>query len=88
VQGVDAIYDRKELARPTLVFVTPPVEGWTFAVGAWAFGDDRRSLENVVDIVRDLSSTFGEAQGLASHRIVEYHHWILARNGHIERSFA
>jgi hypothetical protein len=87
-QGVGAIYDRTELARATLVFVTPPVKGWTLAAGWWAMGQgDRHSLENIVTIARDLSSTFGEAQGFASYRVVDYYHWILARNGHVERSF-
>jgi hypothetical protein len=83
-QGVEAAYDPKR----NLVFVTPPVEGWTFVVGRGTFPDDKRSLQNIVGIVRELSSTFGEAQGFASHRVIEYHHWILARNGHIERCYA
>ena len=56
----------------------------------WSVGvsGDHRALEGVVGLVRDLSSAFGEAQGFASHRVIEYHHWILARNGHIAGSFA
>jgi hypothetical protein len=70
-QGVDAVYDRRKLARATLVFVTPPVKGWTLVAGWWAMGQgDRRSLENIVTTVKDLSSTFGEAQGFASFRVI------------------
>jgi hypothetical protein len=87
-QGIQAVYDRKEMLRATLVFVTPPVEGWTLVVGWWTLPDDRHSLENIARMVKDLSSAFGETQGFASYQIPEYHHWILAVNGNVERSFA
>jgi len=71
------------------VFIAPPVSGWTLVVGWWAAGEgDRRSVRTVEKIVVNLSSRFSEAQGFATHRIVEYHHWILARDGNLVRSFA
>ena len=50
--------------------------------------DDHGSVEAVTKIVADLSSRFGEAHGYATHRVVEYHHWIVAKRGQVIRSFA
>jgi hypothetical protein len=81
--GIDAAYEGSS------VFVTPPVNGWVCIVGEWAAGlGDRRSVESIAKTVAELSTRFGEAHGYATHRIVEYHHWILARGGRAYRCFA
>jgi hypothetical protein len=49
---------------------------------------DRQSIESLEKQLADLSSTFGEAHAYATHRVIEYHHWMLARNGILLRSFA
>lgn len=85
VEGVEAAYNSGDDA----VFVTPQIRGWILVVGRWAIGaGDRRSVDAIGQLLGQLSSKFGEAQGFATHRIIEYHHWILAINGHIQRSFA
>lgn len=81
--GIQAAY------KGGFVFVTPPVNDWTCIIGEWAAGTgDRRSVESIARIVSDLSSRFGEAQGYATHRVIEYHHWILAKKGRVLRCFA
>jgi hypothetical protein len=82
--GIEAVYrDGRS------VFVTPPVTGWLCVVGDWAAGTgERQSVEKIAKIISDLSSRFGEAHGYATHRTVEYHHWILAKAGQIVRCFA
>ncbi|HYZ86838.1 MAG TPA: hypothetical protein VE621_20650 [Bryobacteraceae bacterium] len=85
------------------IFITPPVNGWICVLGDWPMGIGRRrsissvsvpsgitrqSVEAVSKIVADLSSRFGEAHGYAKHRVVEYHHWILAKQGRVVRCFA
>lgn len=71
------------------VFVSPPVRGWVCIIGEWAAGtSERSSVQAVAKVVAELSSRFGEAQGYATHRVVEYHHWIMAKDGQVIRSFA
>jgi len=61
------------------VFVSPPIGGWVCIIGEWAMGTgERGSFQGVAKAVADLSARFGEAQGYATHRIIEYHHWIMA----------
>jgi hypothetical protein len=94
--GIEAAYKGRS------VFITPPVNGWISIVGDWAMGTEQwrsvlsvsapsevshRSVETIAKIVAELSSKFGEAQGYATHRVTEYHHWILAKQGRIVRCF-
>jgi len=53
---------------PFPVFVTPPVAGWTLVLLA-------PSLAEADFDLAALSRRFGEAQKLASHRVVESHEW-------------
>jgi hypothetical protein len=50
--------------------------------------DGGPAVEAISKDIVTLSATFGEAQGFASHRVIEYHHWMLARNGRLVRCFA
>jgi len=82
-EGIEAAYEKG------LVFVTPPVRDWVCIVGNHAAErNDRAPVEAISKDVVQLSSTFGEAQGFASHRVVEYHHWMLAKKGRLLRCFA
>jgi hypothetical protein len=87
--GIDAAYGdayRIVLSR-SRVFVSPPVNGWIFVVGQWTMGDgdDPGSIEQ---LITRLSKEFGEAQAFATYRVIEYHHWMRAKSGDLERSFA
>ena len=53
---------------PFPVFVTPPVDGWTLVLLAPSLAEAELDLAG-------LSQRFGEAQKLASHRVVESHEW-------------
>lgn len=46
------------------------------------------SVDVISRRVAELIFRFGEAQGYATHRVVEYHHWILAKEGQVVRCFA
>jgi len=82
-EGVEAAYQGRG------VFVTPPVNGWICLVGRWAMPrGDQDPLRSLGPILIDLSARFGEAQSFATHRVIEYHHWIRAKQGKIERCFA
>lgn len=81
--GIDAAY------KGGAVFVSPAVGGWVCIIGEWAAGTgERSSVQAVARTVAELSSRFGEAHGYATQRVVEYHHWIMAKHGEVIRSFA
>ena len=81
--GINAAY------KGGSIFVSPPVGGWVCIIGEWAMGTgERDSVQAVAKIVGDLSGRFGEAQGYATNRVIEYHHWILAKHGQVIRCFA
>ncbi|MGI8586992.1 MAG: hypothetical protein ACR2M0_04800 [Chloroflexia bacterium] len=78
-QGIETVYARD---ADQYVFVTPAIRGWTLVVGQWA------GFWGIETIITDLSGRFHEVQAFATERIVEYHHWMLARDGQMLRSFA
>jgi hypothetical protein len=85
-EGIDVIYREPS---DECVFVTPPIKGWTLVVGFWAMGNgDTNGVRAIEKYITKLSSVFEEVQAFATHRIVEYHHWMLARKGGLIRSFA
>jgi hypothetical protein len=84
-EGIDTIYDSKD----GTVFITPPVNSWTFVVGRWTAGTcEEKGIQDIEKLITELSTQFDEVQAFATHRIIEYHHWMLAKNGHLIRSFA
>lgn len=79
--GIDEAYNGS-------VFITPAVDGWTLACGIdLPGGDGPASLEEVKGILQTLSKEFGETQFFATHRVVEYHCWIKASHGQIQRVY-
>ncbi|MBU1497642.1 hypothetical protein KKF34_12280 [Myxococcota bacterium] len=77
-------------AYEDMVFVTPPVNGWVFVVGATLpdFADNRSKRNNIEKMLIALSLYFSEVQYFGSHRVVEYHAWAKAKNGSIVRGYA
>jgi hypothetical protein len=85
-EGIDIVYRESSDEH---VFVTPPIKGWTLVVGFWAMGNgDTNGVRAIEKYITKLSSTCEEVQAFATHRIVEYHHWMLARKEVLIRSFA
>lgn len=80
--GIDKAYNGS-------VFITPTIDGWTLACG-WGLphGDSKDGVEEVKNILRTLSKEFGEAQFFCTHRVTEYHCWIKANDGLIERVYS
>jgi len=71
------------------VFITPTIDGWTLACG-WGLphGDTKESIEEVKNILIRLSLDFGEAQFFCTHRVTEYHCWMKASNGKVDRVYS
>ncbi len=66
------------------VYLTPPVDGWVFVVGWWAWPKDPNDLLNRL---QPLSKTFGKALAFASHRVSSAYGWAKAVDGNIVRWF-
>lgn len=80
--GIDKAYNGS-------VFITPTIDDWTLACG-WGLphGDSKEGIEEVKNILQTLSKEFGDAQFFSTHRVTEYHCWIKATNGQIERVYS
>jgi hypothetical protein len=80
--GIDKAYNGS-------VFITPAIDGWTLACG-WGLphGDTKEGIAEVKNILQNLSKEFGEAQFFCTHRVTEYHCWIKATKGQIERVYS
>lgn len=82
----DAYHPR---GRHRMVFTSPPVDGWVFVIGDRTMGNgEEQGVREVEQLITRLSTEFGEAQAFATYRVVDYHHWMLARHGALVRSFA
>src|SRR5262249_45162600 len=84
-EGITFAYDNKV----KVVFLTPPIKGWILVVG-WpaAAVADAEPVKSFYKTTEALSARFGEVQAFATHRVLEYHLWMLAKDGDVVRSFA
>jgi hypothetical protein len=85
-KGIDTIYSE---GKDNVIFITPAVNDWTFIIGLWALGTgEEDSVHNIENLITKLSTQFDEVQAFATHRVIEYHHWMLAQKGQLVRAFA
>lgn len=83
-EGIDGIYDDDHL-----LLVTPPLNGWVLVAGlAVSQTGEPNADARLLALLTDLSAHFGEAQAFGTHRVVEHHYWLLARQGRLARGFA
>jgi hypothetical protein len=69
-------------------FVSPPVNGWTLAVGlALLKNANAHSSQIPTKMLKRLSEVCHEAQFYASYRIVDAYTWSRAKNGAIIRAY-
>ncbi|MDR1653137.1 MAG: hypothetical protein LBS01_05730 [Prevotellaceae bacterium] len=86
--GCDAAYENDDL-----VFVTPPLHGWTFVVGNLIgnvfCGADENDVGWSTKYYRDLAKHFDNFYFFATHTfsIFEHHCWAFVKNGEIIRYF-
>ncbi|QHW34898.1 hypothetical protein GZH47_03280 [Paenibacillus rhizovicinus] len=69
-------------------FVSPPIHGWTLVVNPYMPDLSSAEEPGPLQMLERLSLSFGEAGYFGSHRVVEYHAWVLAKQGEIIRGFA
>jgi hypothetical protein len=73
-------------AYRSAVFVTPPLDRWTLAVGTPLL--PREKIEAVVKpLVEELSRQFQDAQYFCTHQPTESHAWARAQNGQLVRGY-
>jgi hypothetical protein len=89
--GIDAVYNDayRLLGRASKVFVSPPVDGWVFVVGDWTMGSgDEQGVHSIERLITRASAELREVQAFATSRVIDYHHWMIARDGALSRAFA
>jgi hypothetical protein len=81
-EGIEAAY----AFRTGGVFITPPIDGWTLAVGTglFEFGDGEAIVTFTVDLSRKLNA---EVQFFGTHRVVEAHSWVKATPSGVQRAY-
>ena len=85
--GLGSVYDR-ELGEAH-VFVTPPVNGWTFVVGLPLPSPvSRRFVDKCTPLLIELGQTFVEAQYFSSMPSIDYFAWARMIEGRVVRAFA
>ena len=95
--GIEAAYSHGEPgSAESLVFVSPPIEGWVLAVGSGLPVPDQRDpktqgageVDSRFDVLfAALAKQFSEVQFFSSYRVVGLAAWARARAGRIERIF-
>jgi hypothetical protein len=78
-EGIEKAYEKS-------VFISPSVEGWTFAVG-YGLSEVTSDIEILRNKIIELSKTFGEAQYFESHRGANVYGWVKGIDGKIIRAY-
>ncbi|MEQ1647311.1 MAG: hypothetical protein ABL898_01895 [Hyphomicrobiaceae bacterium] len=85
--GLGTVYDDK--LGETRVFISPPVNGWTFVVGLPLPAPvGRRFTDKSIPFLLDLGSRFIEVQYFFSYPIIDYYAWARVIGGKVARAFA
>lgn len=85
--GIGTVYD-DELADGH-VFVSPPVDGWTFVVGVALPQPLGRSFaDKCTPVLLDLAAAFPETQYFCSYPALDYSAWARVLDGKLVRAFA
>lgn len=85
--GLGTVYDRALGA--SRVFVTPPVDGWTFAIGlALPHPASASFLDKSMPLLQRLASRFPDVQYFASCPVVDLYAWVRFTDRHLVRAFA
>jgi hypothetical protein len=84
-EGVDRSH-AVESSDWQVVFVSPPLQGWTLVVGG-SSAIPQAGNNNWFPFLCDLSARFGIVQYFGNHRVVGYVAWAKAVNGALIRAF-
>lgn len=85
--GIGTVYD--ERLGETHVFVSPPVDGWTFVVGLPLPHPVSRSfVDKCTPLLLDLGGEFDEVQYFFTYPLIDFFAWARIANGRLQRAFA
>jgi hypothetical protein len=85
--GIGTIYDREHAEQR--VFVSPPVNGWTFVVGlSLPQPVGRGFVDKCLPLVTELGREFIEVQYYLTHPVIDFHAWARIVDGKLVRAFA
>ena len=85
--GIGTVYD--ERLGETHLYLTPPLNGWTFVVGQCLPQPLGRGFtDKSTPMLLDLAAKFPEAQYFLSSPAVEFYAWARVASGKLARAFA
>jgi hypothetical protein len=85
--GVGAIYDPE--ISSSLVFITPPIKGWTIVAGeALPIPTGETLVDKMTPLLRHLAIEFPAVQYFASFPIIDFYAWTRFEKGRRVRAFA
>lgn len=84
--GIGAVYD--DWLGASRIFVSPPVNGWVFAVGlALPHPLGAGFVDKCTPLLVDLGAHFSEAQYFFSYPPIDYYAWAMVKDGRLVRAF-
>lgn len=85
--GLGAVYDFE--LSDTLVFVSPPVEGWTFVAGvSLPLPQGGAFVDKAAALLARVAREFRSVQYFATFPIIDFYAWARFENGRPVRAFA
>jgi hypothetical protein len=85
--GIGTVYDDR--LGETHVFVSPPLNGWTFVAGlALPYPVGRSFVDKCTPTLLELGAEFIEVQYFFSYPLIDFYAWARIVNGKLIRAFA
>lgn len=85
--GIGTVYDDK--LGEKRVFVSPPVDGWTFVVGlALPHPMSAAFVDKWSPVMTGLAARYGSVQYFISYPLIDFHAWAVFTKGKLSRAFA
>lgn len=85
--GVGAVYDNQ--LGEVHVYITPPVDDWTFVVGLpLPHPVGRGFVDKCTPLLVDLGGQFPEVQYFFTYPLIDFFAWARVRDGRLTRAFA
>jgi hypothetical protein len=85
--GIGTAYDDR--LGQSHVFLSPPVDGWTFVVGlSLPHPMNRNFVDKCTPTLLDLGAAFPDVQYYFSYPLIDFYAWVRVCNGKLLRAFA
>jgi hypothetical protein len=72
------------------VFVSLPIKGWVYVIGLplGSITHDKKENQKFFKFLKKMSSKLSKILYFATHRVVEFHSWLIVQDSKILRAFA